>query len=137
MSIANTAKKLILEGEIDFAAANELKIALYQSSASLSAATEDYTTSGEATGTGYAAGGKTVPNVAVVGGTGEASAYITSDSIQWTGVTIANYRYALLYKASTNKAIGYVDLGGNQAVTNGTIELQTGDDAASSLFSFT
>jgi len=135
MPVTNYAKRMLLRGEVEFHSANELKVALYQSSANLTAALENYTTTGEAQGTGYTAGGKTVPGVAVVGGTGEATAYITTDAIRWTGATITNFRYAVLYKSSTRKVLGWVGLGGNQAVTNGTVELTTGDDAATALFS--
>ena len=53
-------KKALLDGEMDFSSnsAQTYKIALYTNAATLNAATTAYTTSNEASGTGYVAGGK-------------------------------------------------------------------------------
>ncbi len=64
---------------------NTFKMALYTSSASLSATTTAYTTTGEVTGTGYTAGGNTLTNIdpALSGTTG----FIDFSDISWTSAT--------------------------------------------------
>jgi hypothetical protein len=58
-ALCTSFKKELLERKHDFNATSghTFKIALYTSSASLDAATTDYTTSNEVVGTGYTAGG--------------------------------------------------------------------------------
>ena len=61
-AMATSFKVAILNGEMDFSAdtSDTYKIALYTSSATLSAATTAYTTSNEVSGTGYTAGGESL-----------------------------------------------------------------------------
>ena len=64
-SLCTSFKKGLLEAKHNFllSGGNTFKIALYSDSASLSAATTAYTTTGEITGTNYTAGGETLTRV--------------------------------------------------------------------------
>ena len=78
-AVCNTFKRDLLKGFHDFASGgSSFKIALFTSSASLGASTEDYSTSNETSGTGYVAGGETLTTQSVTGGTAASTAYDTS-----------------------------------------------------------
>ena len=94
-----------------------IKIALYESSATLGATTTAYTTSGETTGTGYTAGGNTLTG-AVISADGT-TAIATFNPSTWTGATFTA-RGALIYNSSkANRAIAVLDFGGDQVVSSG------------------
>ena len=98
-----------------------LKMALYTAAADLSQATTAYTTSGEATGTGYAAGGETLTNVQVLlSGT---TAYVTFDNPTWANASFT-CRGALIYNTSkANRAIAVLDFGADKTAS-GTFTVQ-------------
>ena len=98
-----------------------LKIALYTAAADLSQATTAYTTSGEVTGTGYAAGGETLTNVQVLlSGT---TAYVTFDNPTWANASFT-CRGALIYNTSkANRAIAVLDFGADKTAS-GTFTVQ-------------
>ncbi len=86
-----------------------IKIALYDETASLNAATTVYTTTNEVTGTGYSAGGKTltVTPPSIIGTT----AIADFADVTWSTATIT-VRGALIYNSSQgNKAIRVLDFG--------------------------
>lgn len=94
------------------------KCALYTSAAALSKATTAYTATGEASGTGYTAGGATL--------TGYAAALDTDTAVldfadpTWASSTITA-RGALIYNVTNaNKAVAVVDFGSDITSTNGT-----------------
>lgn len=121
----------ILDGDFNFGAGTTqtFKIALYTSSATLSAATTAYTTSNEVTGTGYSAGGQalTVAQVPTSSGT---TAFLDFSDVTWTTATITA-RGALIYLANgtTNPAVAVLDFGGDKTSTAGnfTIQFPTAD----------
>lgn len=101
------------------------KMALYRSAtASLSPATTGYTTTGEATGTGYTAGGITLTGrtVALQGTTGTLD---FTDPV-WTGATLSA-EGALVYNDTVagKPAIAVIDFGGTITSTAGpfTVDL--------------
>ena len=98
-----------------------LKMALYTAAADLSQATTAYTTSGEVTGTGYAAGGETLTNVQVLlSGT---TAYVTFDNPTWANASFV-CRGALIYNTSkANRAIAVLDFGADKTAS-GTFTVQ-------------
>ena len=61
-AMCSSFKTALLNGEMDFSSdtSQTFKIALYTSSATLSAATTAYSTTNEVSGTGYTAGGNTL-----------------------------------------------------------------------------
>ena len=98
-----------------------LKMALYTAAADLSQAATAYTTSGEVTGTGYAAGGETLTNVQVLlSGT---TAYVTFDNPTWANASFT-CRGALIYNTSkANRAIAVLDFGADKTAS-GTFTVQ-------------
>lgn len=116
----------ILDGEFDFGTGTSqtFKIALYTSSATLSAATTAYTTSNEVVGTGYSAGGQnlTISQVPTSSGT---TAFIDFSDVTWTTATITA-RGALIYLANgtTNPAVAVLDFGGDKTSTAGNFTIQ-------------
>lgn len=91
------------------------KLALYSSSASLTAATTAYTTTGEIAGTGYAAGGMTLAGVTVnVSGTGVFVSFADA-TISPAAFTC---RGALIYNASkANASVAVLDFGADKTPT--------------------
>ena len=99
-----------------------IKIALYTSSATLSAATDTYTTSNEvASGGGYTTGGVTLANASVIeNGT---SGCFDSDDPEWTSATFTA-RGALIYNDTDgDRAIAVLDFGGDFTVAGGTFKI--------------
>jgi hypothetical protein len=105
-------------------AAQTLKCALYDNTASLAANTTVYDTANEvsSSGTNYTAGGNVLTNVAIsVDGT---TAIFDADNVTFPNATISA-QAALLYNANnSNSAIAVLDFGGVKTSTNGTFELQ-------------
>ena len=116
----------ILDGDFDFGTGTTqtFKIALYTSSATLSAATTAYTSSNEVTGTGYSAGGQalTISQVPTSSGT---TAFIDFSDVTWSTATITA-RGALIYLANgtTNPAVCVLDFGGDKTSTAGNFTIQ-------------
>ena len=105
-------------------AAQTLKCALYDNTASLAANTTAYATANEvsSSGTNYTAGGNALTNVAIsVDGT---TAIFDADNVTFANATISA-QAALLYNANnSNSAIAVLDFGGVKTSTNGTFELR-------------
>lgn len=105
-------KQELAQGVHNFSAAggDAFKLALYTSAATLGATTTVYTTTGEASGTGYSAGGIALTNVGV--STSGVIAYLSFVSpAVFTGVTLT-CRGALIYNSSkSNKAVCVLDFG--------------------------
>lgn len=116
----------LLSADFDFdtGTSQTFKIALYTSSATLSAATTAYTTSNEVTGTGYSAGGQalTISQVPTSSGT---TAFIDFSDVTWSTATITA-RGALIYLANgtTNPAVAVLDFGGDKTSTAGNFTIQ-------------
>lgn len=98
---------------------NTFKIALYTSSATLSAATTVYSSSNEVSSTNYTAGGNTL-TVSVTPTSSGTTAYISFTSpTTWSGVTFTA-RGALIYNSTqANKAVAVIDFGADQTVSGG------------------
>lgn len=128
-AICTSFKKELLERKHDFNATSghTFKIALYTSSASLDAATTDYTTTGEVVGTGYTAGGKVLTNIdPTSSGT---TAYIDFSDVTWTSATLTAAG-ALIYNTTTDggtgttNAVAVISFGGDKTSTNGDFVIQ-------------
>ena len=105
---------------------NVFKIALYTSSASLSATTTAYSTSNEVSGTNYTAGGNTLTNVTPT--TSSTTALTDFADTTWSSSTITA-RGALIYNSSTaagsaNRAIVVLDFGSDKTSTSGDFTIQ-------------
>ena len=114
----NTFKTGLMNGSFNFTSGS-FYIALYTNTASLDATTTAYTTTGEASGGDYVAGGSllTVSQVPTTGNqTGAATSYISFSNASWTGAITA--RGALIYKAGDNGAVCVLDFGADKTSTN-------------------
>jgi len=108
---------------------DDIRIALYTSSASLGASTDAYTTSNEITntsGSAYSAGGKQLTSVAVA--ENSTSGVFDAADPEWTSATFTA-RGALiynktLYDSDNNRgAIAVLDFGGDFTVSGGTFKI--------------
>ena len=119
----NTFKTGLMNGSFNFTSGT-FYIALYTNTASLDATTTAYTTTGEASGGDYVAGGSllTIAQAPTIGNqTGAATSYISFSNVSWTGVITA--RGALIYKSGDNGAVCVLDFGADKTSTNFTITM--------------
>jgi hypothetical protein len=128
-ALCTSFKKELLERKHDFNATSghSFKIALYTSSATLGAATTDYTTSNEVVGTGYTAGGIALTNIdPAISGT---TAFIDFADATWPSATITAAG-ALIYNTTTDggsgttDAVAVISFGGDKTSTNGDFVVQ-------------
>jgi hypothetical protein len=128
-AMCSSFKQQILLGEHDLDT-DTIKLALYTSAATLSAATTAYSTSDEVVGTGYTAGGNTLTGATVsLSGT---TAYVDFSDTTWSTATITA-RGALIYNSSkSNKAIAVLDFGSDKTSTAGDFTVQFPTNDASS-----
>lgn len=121
-AMCTSFKAEILDEQHDLAA-DTLKISLHTSSATLSAATTAYASSGlnEVSGTGYTAGGATLSSTTV--STSGTTAYFDCADPSWTSASFTA-RGALIYNDTNgDKAIAVLDFGGDFTVTSGTFTI--------------
>ena len=86
------------------------KAALYDATAELSPDTTVYTTAGEASGTGYTAGGATISFIDATPKLVARRVVLNTDPITWTGTF--SFRGVLLYNATkANRAWAVIDVG--------------------------
>jgi hypothetical protein len=128
-ALCTSFKKELLERKHDFntTSGHTFKIALFTSSASLDAATTNYTTSNEVVGTGYTAGGATLTNIdPTSSGT---TAFIDFADATFPSATITAAG-ALIYNtttdggSSTTNAVAVISFGGDKTSTNGDFVVQ-------------
>jgi hypothetical protein len=126
-------KTELLEGKHDFTnGADAMKLALFTSSATLSAATTDYSTTNEASGTGYSAGGGALTNVTPT--SSGTTAFTDFNDLTFSSSTITA-RGAMIYNtqtgggSGTTDAVAILDFGADKTSTNGdfTIQFPTAD----------
>ena len=110
---------------------NAFKIALYTSSVTLAASTTAYSSSNEASGTNYSAGGNTLTNVDP--STSGTTALTDFADSTWSSATITA-NGALIYNSSTtagsaNRAVVVLAFGGDKTSTSGnfTVTFPTAD----------
>jgi hypothetical protein len=128
-AMCSSFKQQILLGEHDLDT-DVIKLALYTSAATLSAATTVYSTSDEVVGTGYTAGGNTLAG-ATVSLTGT-TAFVDFTDTTWSTATITA-RGALIYNSSkSDKAIAVLDFGSDKTSTAGDFAVQFPTNDASS-----
>jgi len=97
------------------------KLALFTNAATLGASTTAYSTSNEASGTGYSAGGNTLTNVTPT--SGGTTAFTDFDDTSFTSSTITA-RGALIYNSSqSDKAVVVLDFGSDKSSTSGTFSV--------------
>jgi len=133
-AICNTFKRDLLKGFHDFdsSGGDTFKIALFTSSATLGASTTDYSTTNEITntsGSAYTAGGETLTNNGVTGGSGASTAFVDFADAQWTSASFTA-NGAMIYNTTTDGGTGTTDavcilaFGGDFTASNGTFTVQ-------------
>ena len=131
-AICSSFKQELLQGKHDFdsSGGDTFKIALYDSDASLGAATTDYSTSEETTntaGSAYVAGGKALTNTGV--GLTSTTAFTDFDDVSYTSASFTA-NGALIYNTttdggtSTTDAVAVIAFGSDKTATNGTFTIQ-------------
>jgi hypothetical protein len=112
----NTLRSGLANGTINFAT-DTFYLALYTNTATLDSTTTAYTTTGEASGGNYVAGGQVV--TATIGSevtsTGSTT-YVNFSSPAWTGAITA--RGALIYTPGDNGAVCVLDFGSDKTSVN-------------------
>jgi len=126
-ALPNSFKKQLLDASQDFktlgSGGDVFKLALYVSTATLSAATTSFTTAGQVSNTGtYTSGGKKLVN----SGTSVVStvAFTNFADLSFTGVTLTA-RGCLIYNTSfSNAAVAVLNFGADKTATSGTFTIQ-------------
>jgi len=131
-AICSSFKQELLQGKHDFdsSGGDTFKIALYTSSASLGAATTDYSSSNEITntaGSAYSAGGATLTNQGV--SLSSTTAFTDFADVSYTSASFTA-NGALIYNTTTDGGSGTTDavaviaFGSDKTATNGTFTIQ-------------
>ena len=128
-AMCTSFKQQLLTGTHDFTngTGDTFKIALFTSSATLGAATTAYSTSNEASGTGYTAGGNTLTNVTPT--SSGTTAFTDFADTTWSSASITA-RGALIYNSTeADAAVVVLDFGSDKTSTAGdfTIQFPTAD----------
>jgi len=111
----NTLRSGLANGTINLAS-DTFYLALYTNSATLDQTTTAYTTTGEASGGDYVAGGLVVTaTVSSQDTTSGSITYVNFSSPAWTGAITA--RGALIYKVGANGAVCVLDFGSDKTST--------------------
>lgn len=112
----NTLRSGLVNGTINFAS-DTFYLALYTNLATLNELTTAYTTTGEASGGNYVAGGQVV-TATITSEANNASGsttYVNFSSPAWTGAITA--RGALIYTPGANGAVCVLDFGSDKTST--------------------
>ena len=131
-AICSSFKQELLQGKHDFdsSGGDTFKIALFTSSASLGAATTDYSTSNEISntaGSAYVAGGAALTNTGV--GLTSTTAFTDFTDVSYTSASFTA-NGALIYNTttdggtSTTDAVAVIAFGSDKTATNGTFTIQ-------------
>ena len=131
-AICSSFKQELLQGKHSFESSggHTFKIALFTSSASLGAATTDYSTSNEisnTSGSAYTAGGATLTNNGV-------SLSSTTAFVDFADVTYSSASFtangAMIYNtttgtgSSTTDSVAIIAFGGDKTASNGTFKIE-------------
>ena len=112
----NTLRAGLANGSINLTL-DTFRLALYTNDATLDQTTSAYTTTGEASGGNYVAGGQIVTTTVTSQTTSSGSVtYVTFSSPSWTGQITA--RGALIYKSGDNGAVCVLDFGNTKTSTS-------------------
>jgi len=129
-AMCTSFKKELMEAKHNFLASggNSFKLALYTSSATMTAATTAYSTSQEASGTNYTAGGAALTNI---NPTTSGTTAFTDFADLTFGTATVTARGCMIYNdtQSGDPAVAVFDFGGDKTSTAGsfTITFPTAD----------
>jgi len=123
-AMATSFKKELLEAKHNFLASggNSFKLALYTSSATMSAATTAYVTTNQATGTNYTAGGSALTNI---NPTSSGTTGFTDFADLTFGTATITARGCMIYNdtASGDPTVAVFDFGGDKTSTAGSFTI--------------
>lgn len=137
-AMTNSFKVDILSGGHNFNTTNRalssntqdvFKLAMYTSSATLGAATTEYSATNEITntaGNAYTAGGATltISQVPTSSGSPSTTAYLNFSNLSWSTATFTA-NGALIYNTSNgNKSVAVLAFGSDKSVSSGTFTIQ-------------
>lgn len=110
-------KKNLLSGLENFAVGTSYvyKIALYTALADLGPATTAYSTTGEVTGTGYTAGGKTL--TVIPPSSLDQTAWVSFLPVTWNPASFTT-RGALIYNSTTGSTVAVLNFGSDKTASN-------------------
>ena len=133
-AVCNSFKQEILVGTHNFTttSGNDFKLAMYTSSASLGAGTTAYASTNEitnASGSAYAAGGKTI--VSVTPALDGSTAVCDFADISFTSASFTANGCLIYNDTQADKAVCVVAFGGDKTVSSGTFTIQFPAAAAS------
>ena len=124
-AMCTSFKKELLEAKHNFLASggNTFKLALYTSSATMSAATTAFTTTNQASGTNYTSGGAALTNVNPT--TSSTTAFTEFYDLTFVTATVTA-RGFMIYNdsASGDPAVAVFDFGGDKTSTAGSFTIQ-------------
>jgi len=129
--LCTSFKKELMEAKHNFLASggNTFNVALYNNSASFTAATTAYTSSNEISGTNYSAKGQALGNVNPT--TSSTTAFTDFADEVFSNVTISAVRGAMIFNdsASGDPSVCILDFGADKAASSGdfTIVFPTAD----------
>jgi|TARA_R100001510_G_C7572018_1_gene148054 VCBS repeat-containing protein len=130
-TLTTSFKVELLKGNHNFtnSSGDTYKLALYTSSATLGATTTSFTTTGQASGTGYSTGGGTLTNVTP---TSTGTTAVTDFSDLTFGTATITARGCMIYNSSdSNKSVATIDFGGDKTSTAGDFTIVFPAKAAS------
>ena len=126
-AICSSFKQELLQGKHNFASSggHTFKLALFTSSASLGAATTDYSTSNEITntsGSAYTAGGATLTSVTPV--LDSSTAVCDFADVSFTSASFTANGCLIYNDSQSDKAVAVIAFGGDKTVSSGTFTIQ-------------
>lgn len=128
-AMCTSFKKELLEAKHNFlnSGGNDFKLALYTSSATMSAATTAYTTTDEASGTNYTAKGASLTRVNPA--TSGTTAFTDFADLTFGTATITARGCMIYNDTNADRAVAVFDFGGDKTSTAGsfTISFPTAD----------
>lgn len=125
----NTLRSGLVDGTINFAT-DTFYLALFTNTATLDSTTTAYSTTGEASGGDYVAGGQVVTATVSSQNTSTGSTvYVNFSSPAWTGAITA--RGALIYTPGANGAVCVLDFGSDKTSVN-SFTVQMPDNTSTS-----
>ena len=126
-AICSSFKQELLQGKHSFESSggHTFKIALFTSSASLGAATTDYSTSNEisnTSGSAYSPGGATLTSVTPT--TDGTTAICDFADVNFTSASFTANGALIYNDTQSDKAVAVIAFGGDKTVTSGTFTIQ-------------
>jgi hypothetical protein len=131
-SIVHTSFKQELLAGTHVFGTDTFKAAMFTSTLTPAASDTAYSTTNEASGTGYTAGGYTLSSVTT--GTSSTTAYVDAADVS-SSTTTLTFRYIRIYNSSkSNKLCVTLDMGSDQTVTAGTLAIEWPAAGTAALF---